>query len=270
MGSSLALAAAAAALAFQVAPGPSAPIDPSGPWTAEISEGICLVGRSYGAGGQPPTLGFRQVPNAEDFEIGLWIADSSQKPARGIARLRLDRSASVEAPYIRGPVAIKGMHLIWIAAKRPDLAALPVSKEIEIDAGAYQARFNLKNVKGALKALADCERDLLVRWGMDPAVLASLASPPRGQLARFFTTSDYPRDALAMRKEGTAGVRFWVNTDGTLSDCRVVASSGSPLIDGRTCGILKKRARLEPARRSDGRPVASISFARIRWEIARW
>ena len=74
---------------------------------------------------------------------------------------------------------------------------------------------------------------------------------------------------MAMRKQGTAGIRFWVQTDGTVSDCRVVASTGNPLLDGRSCAIMRKRAKFEPARTKDGKPVASISFARIRWELAR-
>lgn len=270
MGSSIAFAAASAALAVQSsAPSQPTSFEPAGPWTVEVSEGICLVGRTYGSGSLQLTVGFRQAPNADDFQIGLWISDPSQKGSRGMAQLRLDQLAPIEAGYKRGPVAIKGMQLIWIDTKRPELAALPMAKQLEIAAGSFQAKFGLRNVEGALKALEDCERDLLVSWGMDRAILASIASPPRADISSFFGVRDYPRDAIAMRKQGTAGIRFWVSTDGTIGDCKVVASSGTSLLDARSCALLTRRGKFEPARTKDGVPVRSISFARIRWEIAR-
>lgn len=269
MGSSIAFAAALAALAIQTAVPNQPPLEPSGPWTAEVSEGLCLVGRNYGPNQQQPTLGFRQAPNAEDFEIGIWLNDTSKKGASGIAQLRLDQGEPIEAEYSGGPVAIKGLHLIWIATKRPQLDALPVAKVMKVTTGAFHADFSLRNVSGALKALEDCERNMLIGWGMDPAILASIETPPRGNLVSYFSTNDYPIDAIRMRKQGTAGVRFWVGTDGKVTDCRTVASSGSPLLDARSCQIITRRAKLEPARTKEGTPVASISFARIRWLMPR-
>lgn len=266
MGSVIGFAAALAALTAQAMPSSSPPaLEPSGPWTVEVSEGLCLVGRTYGPNQQQPTLGFRQAPNAEDFEIGVWLNDTSKKGARGTAQLRLDQGEPIEAEYSAGPVAIKGLRLIWIATKRPQLNVLPTAKTMKVTAGIFAGQFNLRNVTGALKALKDCERNLLVGWGMDPAVLASIETPPRGNLVSFFTTSDYPIDAMRMRKQGTASVRFWVAADGRVTDCRIVASSGSPLLDARSCQIITRRARLEPARTKIGTPVASITFARIRW-----
>jgi TonB family protein len=267
MGTSIALAAAAAAaaLAFQTADSNKPPLEPSGPWTAEVSEGLCLVGRNYGPNQQQPTLGFRQAPNAEDFEIGIWLNDTSKKGAYGMAQLRLDKGEPINAEYRGGPVAIKDLRLIWIATKRPQLDALPAASVMKVTAGAFHAAFNLRNVTGALKALADCERSMLVGWGMNPAILASIQTRPRGNFVSFFSTNDYPIDAINMRKQGTTAVRFLVTTEGKVTDCRTVASSGSPLLDARTCQIITKRAKLEPAKTKDGAPVASISFARIRW-----
>ena len=270
MGSSIAFAAGMAALAIQsVVPRQPVPLEPSGPWTAEVSEGLCLVGRTYGPNQQQPTLGFRQAPNAEDFEIGIWLNDASEKGKNGTAQLRLDQRDPVEAEYSSGPVAIKGLHLIWIATKRPQLDALPAAKVMKVTTDIFHADFKLRNVSGALKALQDCERDLLVNWGMDPAILASIETPPRGNLVSFFSTGDYPIDAIRMRKQGTAAVRFWVAADGKVTDCRTVASSGNPLLDARSCQVITRRAKLEPARTKDGAPVASISFARIRWLLPR-
>lgn len=267
MGSSFVVAAVLAAVAMETATTISAPLEPSGPWTVEVSEGLCLVGRTYGPNQQQPILGFRQAPNAEDFEIGLWLNDISKKGSYGTAQLILDHGEPIEAGYSAGPVAIKGLYLIWIATKRAQLDALSAAKAMRVTAGNFQAEFNLRNVKGALKALEDCERNQLISWGMDPAVLASIESPPRGNLARFFTSADYPIDAIGTNKKGTTSVRFMVAIDGRVSSCKVVASSGSPLLDAKSCQVITRRARLEPARTKLGEPVASVTFARVRWEM---
>jgi TonB family protein len=231
----------------------------------EVSEGLCLVGRTFGPNKQQPTLGFRQVPNTEDFEVGLWITESSKRGSYGTATLAFDDLEPIEAKYSKGPVAVEGMHLIWIATKRPELGALPSAKTVEISAGDFRAAFYLRNVKRALEALAKCEQDLLISWGMRPDVVASIVRPPQGGLASFFSTSDYPQDAIRLNQQGTAGVRFWVTAEGKLHDCKVVASSGSPLLDARTCQVITKRGRLEPARTKDGSAVASVTFARVNW-----
>lgn len=270
MGTSFAFAAALAAMAFQSAsPSQMVALEPSGPWTVEVSEGLCLVGRTYGPNQQQPTLGFRQAPNAEDFEIGLWLNDASNQGSYGTAQLRLDLREPIEAKYSAGPVAIEGLRLIWIATKRAQLEALPAAHLMNVTAGTFHADFKLRNVAGALKALSDCERKLLVSWGMDPAILDSIETPPRGNLVSFFSFKDYPIDALRMRKQGTTGVRYWVGVDGKVTDCKTVASSGSPLLDAKSCQVITRRARLEPARTKGGAPVASISFARIRWFLPR-
>ena len=258
----LLLAALAVQSAAQSSP---APLEPTGPWTVEVSEGVCLVGRTFGPNQQQPTIGFRKAPNADDFEVGLWINEPSKKGSYGTAQLMLDQLPPIEAKYSKGPVSIPGMHLIRISTEQPELGALATSKMMGITAGDFHAAFSLRSVNRALDALAACERDLLISWGMDPAVLATIASPPRGNLASFFSTGDYPTDAIVMRKQGTAGVRFWVTTDGKIQDCKIVASAGHPLLDSKTCQVLTKRASLEPARTKDGTAVASITFARIRW-----
>ena len=246
MGFDIAVTAASAALAIQTASNAIAALNPSGPWTSEVSEGICLVGRSYGTGNQQVTVAFRQLPNSEDIEIGVWVADPSMKGSHGVAKLRLDQAAPIDANYIKGPVSIKGLHLIWIDTTRAQLAGLPAAKSMAITAGSVQARIALRNVTGAMKALADCERKLLVSWGMDPAVLDSIATPPRGELASFFNWRDYPTDSMMMHKQGTSGIRFRVASDGGISDCKIVASSGTSALDSRSCAILTRRGKLEP------------------------
>jgi TonB family protein len=89
------------------------------------------------------------------------------------------------------------------------------------------------------------------------------ALPPAEQLPRvalntYFSTDDYPGEALRERQQGT--VSFWVriSPEGRVSDCRIIQSSGSPSLDAATCRIIRERARYTPARDAQGRPAEAF------------
>ena len=67
--------------------------------------------------------------------------------------------------------------------------------------------------------------------------------------------TDYPRQARRAGIQGSVSVRFTVETDGTVSDCRVTRSSGHDELDATTCRLIERRFRYEPARDFAGRPV---------------
>jgi len=60
---------------------------------------------------------------------------------------------------------------------------------------------------------------------------------------------------------------FWVDKQGRPRDCNAVQSSGSKILDNRTCAVIVKRGRFDPARTASGEPIESIGFLRIRWVI---
>jgi protein TonB len=60
---------------------------------------------------------------------------------------------------------------------------------------------------------------------------------------------------------GSVGVTVKVNTDGSVSNCRVARSSGDGRIDALMCQLTLRYIRFEPARDPAGRPVAQdITF----------
>ena len=55
---------------------------------------------------------------------------------------------------------------------------------------------------------------------------------------------------------GSATISFRVNSDGHLSNCRVVRSSGDSSVDSIVCDAAMRNLRFSPARDPNGRPVA--------------
>lgn len=67
---------------------------------------------------------------------------------------------------------------------------------------------------------------------------------------------EYRTLAATGRRSGSVGVTIRVNTDGSVSNCRVARSSGDGSIDALMCQLTLRYIRFEPAHDPYGRPVA--------------
>lgn len=103
--------------------------------------------------------------------------------------------------------------------------------------------------------------------GTQVAAAAAAQVPPPTPInaADWVSASDYPQDALAARIEGTVGFALAVAEDGSVGDCTIVQSSGTPSLDTRTCALLRERARFSPT--SQGQPASRRFVSRIRWQL---
>ena len=86
--------------------------------------------------------------------------------------------------------------------------------------------------------------------------------------ASWVRNDDYPAEALRTNQQGTVGVEFTVTPAGRVSDCKVVQSSGSQVLDRTTCTLVTRRARYRAALDAAGGAVEQSKRLRFRWEIA--
>lgn len=103
-------------------------------------------------------------------------------------------------------------------------------------------------------------------------VIPKPASPrpnpiPQGNPGTWANTNDYPPQALRQQLEGTTGFSVTVGPDGRITECNIMASSGSPELDQATCMNVTRRARFDPALDAGGRPVSGRYQNRVRWQI---
>lgn len=94
-----------------------------------------------------------------------------------------------------------------------------------------------------------------------------VAVQPVGNPAEWITPDDYPIDALSKGQEGSVEIRFTIETDGLVRNCRVTQSSGVASLDETSCAVIKMRARFSPARDAKGNPVPWEMRRRITWRI---
>ncbi|HWC56836.1 MAG TPA: energy transducer TonB [Sphingomicrobium sp.] len=67
---------------------------------------------------------------------------------------------------------------------------------------------------------------------------------------------EYRRFASTGLPSGTVAISIRVNPDGSVSNCRIVRSSGSPYADSLMCQLTQQYVRFSPARDPSGRAIA--------------
>jgi protein TonB len=75
------------------------------------------------------------------------------------------------------------------------------------------------------------------------------------QLIRNLTHGDYRSIGAGRLPSGRAMVSLRVEPNGAPSNCRIVRSSGDPVVDGGLCPLIEARLRFRPALDDRGRPV---------------
>ena len=108
------------------------------------------------------------------------------------------------------------------------------------------------------------------------ALLALISSVPaaptvraQADLSIYFRDADYPANAMVRGEEGNVAFAVAVASDGSVTGCRVTASSGSTALDEATCHILTTRAHYTPARNARGEAVPDEVPSRISWVLPR-
>lgn len=94
-----------------------------------------------------------------------------------------------------------------------------------------------------------------------------VGAKPRNDPQRWVTTDDYRGNWIRQEMMGKARFRLDIAADGRVTNCTITGSSGHPELDAATCALVGKRARFQPARGSEGEPVAGSYANAIDWQL---
>ena len=94
-----------------------------------------------------------------------------------------------------------------------------------------------------------------------------VAAKPRNDPKRWVTTDDYRGNWIRQEMTGKARFRLEIAADGRVAGCTITASSGHPELDAATCALVTRRAKFQPARGSEGEPVAGSYSNAIDWQL---
>ncbi|MDX2000088.1 MAG: energy transducer TonB, partial [Thermoanaerobaculia bacterium] len=103
-----------------------------------------------------------------------------------------------------------------------------------------------------------------------PPAGATQRATPKGRLGATISTEDYPEASTRAGEEGTTAVSYVIGVDGRVQQgsCKITQSSGFDRLDRRTCELIERRFRFNPAL-ENGTPVPETRSQRVRWQIPK-
>lgn len=101
-----------------------------------------------------------------------------------------------------------------------------------------------------------------------PAPRPVAATPAKPSRRNVISEEDYPSASLRAEEEGNVIAKYFITPDGRATQCSVEQSSGFPRLDQKTCELIERRFRFEPAT-EDGKPVGVWKTQNVRWQIRR-
>lgn len=91
-----------------------------------------------------------------------------------------------------------------------------------------------------------------------------IATGPQ-QIRGRLTVRDFPDDLIGPGQQASVGVRYTIETDGNVSGCSVLRSSGFTQVDALACRLIMQRFRYRPATNRAGQPVRAIITESHTW-----
>ncbi|WP_375381281.1 energy transducer TonB [uncultured Sphingomonas sp.] len=103
---------------------------------------------------------------------------------------------------------------------------------------------------------------------LPPAPL-SIARPVRGDPGAWFDADSYPAAAIRRSAQGRTVARLAIGTDGRVTGCTILTSSGDADLDAATCAVSLRAGHFAPARGADGAAITSSYTLPVRWVLPR-
>jgi protein TonB len=101
-----------------------------------------------------------------------------------------------------------------------------------------------------------------------PAKTTAVAAAPTElkAIARTHSLPPYPTISQRLGEQGTSQLQVAINTEGTVTDCKIAKSSGSERLDTAACEYVKGHWRWQPPTQ-EGKPVAANTMVDVVWNL---
>jgi len=257
------------ALALAAAAAP-APLQPNGNWTVAYEASMCLASRKFGPAEQV-TLMLRPSPLGENLEVTFVAAGSKNRRVvwDGDASLAVQPGGrSFDVNYKAWRSHALGGRAIIIYTDQELLGLLTDDGSLTLRAPKEpELSVSTRHLSKLMPVIADCKKKVAQHWGVDLAELDRMSVPakPAVDPSRWVSPNDYPTEALRGRQSGASTLLWTIGTDGRVSDCKVIASSGVDSLDRAGCRAITANGRYTPALDKAGKPMISHSMRRVMW-----
>ena len=294
----LGLSAVVGCLLLAAAPAAAAapPLQPTGKWVVDFGESHCVAYREYGTVADPVTFTIKAPVFGDSLQVGILTkkngASDSAEQLCGTWQVGAGPPLQATALTYQGKGAERHTLLLNLPREQlaPAISAGSASMTMAFD-GARSYSFSLPALRGVMKVVDECRTGLRDYWNVEDGMVARMQerlssaykrsrkdkeeTPPpaddgkraKAQLARVFSSNDYPGQSLFDGEDGTVAVVLLIDEQGKVADCTLVKTSGLAALDAQTCIIIRSRAKYEPATDAKGKPRRDADTAVIRWLI---
>lgn len=261
-------AGALAAAPPAAAPAPAAP--PRNPWVVDYAETFCTAVRSFGEPDHAVQLALRPSPTGDVLQLFVIRKGSFAEAEHVPVTVGFD-GRSIRTTALRYGPWKGNREILLTTLGREGLTAAAQTGRITISGGGG-VRYDLvvPDMAKVMAALGTCNADLRRHWNIGETAGARIATPSRPvkSLHSYFSSTDYPAQALREEDSGKARVLLLIDEQGKVSDCLLEQTSGNASLDAMTCIVLVQRARFHPAVDASGKPVRSAQVQAINWRVA--
>lgn len=296
--SGLLVAACAAPFALPASASEKAVVlEPSSNWYAKLENGSCRLARTFGEGAGEHMLVFEQWGPSSRF--GLTIAGPEAAKFSSGSRTDLtffDEHEAREIRPIKGKLDGFGTSLTeinagmmpyeidWSNSKEEEeraekraLAGFPAidpglalkAEYVKLRQGDRTLTFRTGRLNDPFDVLNQCAEQLMVSWGLDLAQQKKLVRRPKLENWRKINErlyANWPSDMLEDRWRGSVNIRVLVDEKGRVDGCQATNLAMTQEMQEATCNSMT-RARFDPARDMDGKPVRSFYETTITYRV---
>jgi TonB family protein len=255
------------------------PAGAAGVWAVRSVAGQCSAEASYG-----PNVRMRLTRGAVGASAELYVWNRSwgwvsQGESYDVS-LRFSNGGTHRGSAVRGVrLASRGnepVNGLWIRVDSSEFLddfARAATVDVTAD-GRPLGTLSLRGTSAAVQSLEECAlavasglpRAPLAPASSRPAPGAAIAVPPVHRVGTM-TDDDYPAAAIRAEEQGTVTIEMAVSAEGFVTDCVILASSGSAILDTTTCAIARRRFRFTPAMDVNGRPLAATATRTVAWRL---
>lgn len=253
--------------AAAIAKSPPPPVQPDSKWVVNFADDQCIAIRQYSTPYgttiyrfEQPLLGnwgivFLMFPKGPTTDRD-WGMFTPSWPGRVAA-------ANKPATYSVGSFADGRRFLTFPMTDIPQADQFDMILNFSHNDG---IAIHMKQWVSVRQLLESCSSDLRKAKGFPEKEYSLVVTHAVGDIIKSLSDDDYPRDAIRNHQQGEVRIFYWIEVDGSITDCKIDKSSGFALLDQATC-VAAKRTKFVPARDANGRPIREPSYSTIRWAL---
>ena len=245
-------------------------LQPVSQWSVTRAPSTCVLSRDFGSGKNRLTLSIEPELLSGTITVTVDITDADRKTlTEGETKLKIGTYEVVKAFNVSRSARTKTKKISFnISSKELEIIASSSTMTVPIKTD-LSATIVLESAPNALQALDTCRTDTLKSWSVDSVSASTIVKRPGAiKPENWVQNRDYPEEALRKSIQGITELILTIGSDGRITDCRIVKTSGYDTLDRASCTALARPThRFTPAENAAGQPVIGWTWVSQRWHL---